>query len=575
MSKRGGRNDYGAPRRHEERLDLLDMLRRLSLAPHVDAPTFRSNAVNAKTMSATSATDDMFKSVAQLIDKTGLLSARAPEVILNAPSHLMAAIRWSRAWHSSILETSAGRSIADDYLFRKLRTMHFSAVLDRCLERFDIVDSLPLVDSVISRFGKPGGLRGVVALVCQHLLGSTLPQMLALQGLGITPEHTFIIGKPYSSSRPVFETYKRHGFRVVDATVAFPQSLILSRKGYDGFMRDHLEGLVAEAMEEAQHLRHTPRLLVIDDGGLLISTVSRYLASRPEIRPEVTAIEQTSGGLVRLEEDWRATDPAPATRFPVISVAQSLAKLRTESPVIAASVVDQVQQRLNVLLSERRLVAERRFLIVGYGAVGAWIARELRNRRVNRISVWDIDSGKVAIAAAQGFDTHTERTDAFANAEVVVAATGHSSFAEADVKTVPAGAVLASAGSSNREFGAILANAVLHRGAWGAPRVRGSAFEQIHRDYDVDTAHGVAHIVNGGFPVNFDGSTDPIPPRAIQLTRALMVSAMTQVATESLWWQGNVTSSQWSVPLRSELSDYVEREALELRDSAQHAVKAP
>jgi len=50
-----------------------------------------------------------------------------------------------------------------------------------------------------------------------------------------------------------------------------------------------------------------------------------------------------------------------------------------------------------------------------------------------------------------------------------------------------------------------------------------------HDDFAVEHARGKrSWLLNAGFPVCFDGSVDVIPPRLMQLTRALMVAGAVQ-----------------------------------------------
>ena len=48
--------------------------------------------------------------------------------------------------------------------------------------------------------------------------------------------------------------------------------------------------------------------------------------------------------------------------------------------------------------------------------------------------------------------------------------------------------------------------------------------------YRVPKGAGYFYLVNGGFPVNFDGGIDPISPSKIQLTRSLLYMGAVQAS---------------------------------------------
>src|SRR5262249_31052546 len=60
-----------------------------------------------------------------------------------------------------------------------------------------------------------------------------------------------------------------------------------------------------------------------------------------------------------------------------------------------------------------------------------------------------------------------------------------------------------------------------------------SDYQRVHSDYKIDGPKGKFWLLNGGFPINFDGSIDPILPQHIQLTRALMLGGICQLMKSS------------------------------------------
>jgi hypothetical protein len=52
------------------------------------------------------------------------------------------------------------------------------------------------------------------------------------------------------------------------------------------------------------------------------------------------------------------------------------------------------------------------------------------------------------------------------------------------------------------------------------------------RHYLLTAKGAYRYLLKGGFPVDFDGGPDPIPPSAIQLTRALLLAGVLQASSE-------------------------------------------
>ncbi len=533
-------------------VDLLDLLRR-TVAAAAGPSIYRMETPSADGRKFPLSFDDLVDAI-ERFGATYLPWGSAE----SRPSPTVASLLESERVLPPLPDDDIARIIIDDRIFYMLQRQGRKDAAGIILGRYDIPHALPVVDRVLGQFQHGRELHDTVVVACQHLLGSVFAQMVSLRNLGVLPENCYILGKPYSSSRPVYEMFARAGFNIFKETVDFPATIVRSRKFYDEFMRQTLENISHAAIERATALREVPRLLLIDDGGLLIDTFEN-LARHAAGPLDIMAIEQTRGGILRLDEREEEK-----RRFSVINVAQCRAKLRTESPLIAESVVDHIQQRLDYLgAPRRRLIRDQRFLVLGYGAVGAWIAKELRSRRARAISVFDTDAARLAIAAANDLETPNTQQQALRSADVVIAATGHSSLQLEALNRIRRRMLLVSAGSSNREFGAFIPEMRV----WGRMPAfdhEPSPFALLHGDYAI-RARGVdAIILNGGFPVNFDGSIDPISPARIQLTRGLMVGACIQASTISRWRVGSPEVGRL-LALRGDIDDFVESEALSKR----------
>jgi hypothetical protein len=100
----------------------------------------------------------------------------------------------------------------------------------------------------------------------------------------------------------------------------------------------------------------------------------------------------------------------------------------------------------------------------------------------------------------------------------VIGCSGRTAFSPEDVEHLSDGAILASASSGAIEF------ATDDLLAFACAPVPADIHSTLHlRLFGRDVV-----LLNGGFPVDFDGSLSPVPPSLIQLTRALMLGGALQ-----------------------------------------------
>ncbi len=339
---------------------------------------------------------------------------------------------------------------------------------------------LPLLGAARASFGSIA-LADTCLLACQHILSSTHSLLRALVADGLERRNIAVIGKCYSTSAAAYAEMRADGLRVC------PSSLELDpRRSFDEQFRASVDAFTRAALAAFEQ-RRPRRILVLDDGGELIAAVCEQVSDRSRL----AAVEQTTSGWQKLRQ--RELD------FPVVNVARSSAKLVHESPLIAESVAEQVEQVL-----ARVAPGARRVLVLGAGAVGD--AVRLRLAGAHAVKRFDLDPARSDFDAAR-------LAEALAQAEVVIGCTGGCSLPRELHSRLRPGCVLISASSSDREF--------------DAPALRAAApVTHLHEDLCVD---GV-HLVNLGFPINFQGERDPIAPAKIQLTRALLYGGVLQAA---------------------------------------------
>jgi S-adenosylhomocysteine hydrolase len=313
----------------------------------------------------------------------------------------------------------------------------------------------------------------------------------------------FLLGKVYSSNRLVAQILEGLGVHVHQGSFELNSGNLL-----DDY-RIELNKAAADLLLIAnKKLRSQPKprtLLVIDDGATLISVVND---NRENIAAEVVAVEQTTSGATLIRERSNLI-------FPVIDVAESEAKHRYESPYVASSIIESMETRIQALPVQTRL-AELDALVVGVGSVGMEVAQQLKNK-VARLAVHDLNSDRLTLARNNGLHDVDLRAG-LSRSGIIIGCVGRNWLPEDGEQLIQDSAILVSGSSSNVE---VLGLDVLDgHGEAG--------FQLAHRDYSVKVQNGKAWVLNAGFPVNFDGSPDPIPPEVIQFTRGLMLAGIYQ-----------------------------------------------
>src|SRR5258708_2552459 len=270
--------------------DLLELLRGAAL------PISVHNSFKRDSREATSPKLS-FSALADLVEQLGTTLPMWLELRKIVPPDVLSLLQTASTGTTHGHEIPSHRIFSDDEVFRRLRRDNRDEATDICLERYAIPNRLPVVQQLLERFPPNSSLHSVVVIACQHLMGSVFAQMEHLRRLGVEPENCFILGKPYTSSRLVYEKFMRAGYHVAYESIEFPNSVILSSLQYEQFMRRTLQRLVHLAIRQASEIRKNPRLLAIDDGGLLIEVLDE-VTRRPHTLPlDLKAIEQTRGGI--------------------------------------------------------------------------------------------------------------------------------------------------------------------------------------------------------------------------------------------------------------------------------------
>lgn len=367
----------------------------------------------------------------------------------------------------------------------------------------DVTPNLPLLDQVVRKIDWPPVER--CAVVCHfHLLPSAIGLLKHLANL-VGADNIFVLEKSYST----VDSQRSYCSRTLEIKVLSPPSWSLG--AYEDAAQTGIQSLYELVRARQEELRrqenHYTRLVLLDDGGLL--TLSFPWDRFPNVA--VTAVEQTSSGLLRISEQIGLHTRTPRT----VNVATSAAKTHCESPIIADAIV----RKLNQL---GRLDKEEAIGILGLGKIGMALARRL-TRDGHKIAGYDRDPEKGADLYELGGYHFFSPLDLLKHAHLVIGCSGSDTLDGVDLTSVTGEKWLVSASSSDIEFKRVL-------------KLKG--LDGVHSPFRTVTVSpdGTSvklHCLNGGFPINFDRQQEWEPLEGIQLTRALLYAGVIQALLQT------------------------------------------
>jgi hypothetical protein len=423
----------------------------------------------------------------------------------------------------------------------------------------------PLLTELFEQFTPCAEYRSkdIDILSCQHILGSILPQYAAIRDLLPRARFWEIIGKPYSANTWAIRSLEEYGFRFNPESARLPDRQS-DQSGYrlGTYQQRHRQVVRSSVrrffnMMPASLKSSEVPILVIDDGGALIDAVGMMAKECGTSRP-IVCVEQTQRGLYAAHPVSGRRN-APPGGLAVVNVAQSLSKLALESPLVAQSVIENLDswlELLNARTTEGISQSSLRYGIIGFGSVGESIANELRVRGTPA-EVYDLNHNRRAAAKRQGYEVALSVGELLDKATIIVAATAGSWLDEPHAARLHDGVIIASASSGDTEF----------RGLplWKSDQLPildsslpNQLFDTIHGEMRFRRPDGATiHILNGGFPVNFNGALDPIEPERIQLTRALMLAGVLQAIGFKESEQGNLIGKIGIFDLEDSLDRYL------------------
>ncbi len=339
---------------------------------------------------------------------------------------------------------------------------------------------MPLLEHIKS-FHPSISLDNVLVIGCQHILATTHSMLRSLYSLGLNPQNIFLLGKCYSTNSSVWQEMRQDGINVSPLSSFFD-----SNQAFDSQFRRIAAQFLEHTLSQVD-LSKFNKIILIDDGGQLLSLSMEFFKGYKNI----IGIEQTTSGYEKINSSL--------LQFPVINVARSQAKLIYESPMIAEIVVKKALRRMEMLRRNPEQI-----LIIGNGVIGSAIYAALHNDY--EVQVYD-----------KNMNSNLNFEDHLRSADLIIGCTGETSLPYGKFKYLKKGCVLFSASSSDREFDAVHI------------RRKTKNIKNCHDDIAVEGKI----LLNCGFPVNFDGGRNSVAPSKIQLTRALLMSAIFQACEMS------------------------------------------
>lgn len=345
------------------------------------------------------------------------------------------------------------------------------------------------------------GVENVVILAHTHCMTSTYYLIRALvESVGVPARNIALLPKPYSTIPRTVRRLKSLGI-----TVMAPNPAIGS--DYDKSMTPYVREVCSWGHTQVTKLsqrRKKPRVLLIDDGGILTRQWLKDAKRRSTF--DVVSIQQTRSGVAVLGE----TPP-----IPVINVAQSAAKRKFESHLIA----DAILRKTDKL---GRIKSASAIGIFGLGMIGRAIAEGLLKDGYE-VRICDEKAKEYDDEFNYWDDLREESTRKnFVDSCDLIFGTTSANWMQSYLipNRIDNEKVFVSCSSRDREYQYIIRQS-------GAERV-----DEDDRYSDIlwhpHKSEKSFRVLNGGFPINFDRQQEWERPAEIALTRVLILAAVLQ-----------------------------------------------
>jgi S-adenosylhomocysteine hydrolase len=343
------------------------------------------------------------------------------------------------------------------------------AELNPFREAMTAASRMPCVQVALSMFEtSEAALRNVHLFSCLHVLETVEIFAQTLSALGL-PQSASLLGKVYSTNPAVFRRLS-----AADAPITLNRlsASFDSHRPFDHQYAEHVQTVAERAVHVLQSLALSgetslpQRVVLMDDGGALLTSVNSLINSQPTLRswlekhlqqhgfPVLVGGEQTSSGWARLQS-------CEVLHFPIFNVARSWAKLTYESPNIAAFSVPRVIHHIKATQETMGTsFIPKHAIILGAGAIGKSIAQVLQVKLPSlRLSLFDPNvtcyQCDQNLSSPISFHSSTSELNALLpTADVVIGATGSVALHPTQFDLLPDVSLLMSLSSSDRELSA-------------------------------------------------------------------------------------------------------------------------
>jgi S-adenosylhomocysteine hydrolase len=333
----------------------------------------------------------------------------------------------------------------------------------------------------------------------QHIVPSQEQLFGAIKESRIAHGRPIIVGKHYST---VQQALPPEHYSVNDL-----QEIIYTRGHFEAAFKAKLDSWCHDLVNTVVNGKHK-KVVILDDGGY----VSGFLVEKfLEHNCRVVVVEQTTSGL-----KYARNYPCP-----VVTVANSILKREVESIFIAESILQALARKKILIRSGVKCG------IIGFGAVGTALCRELKKRGVKKIFVFDRNGERQTAAANEGFTILPNAKSFIEQSDLVFGCTGKDVgeiIKPTAVRRSEKELLCVSCGSGDGEFASWISSPQQVRVYRRGGRICGNGLDDI----DGQFGSGNFRVLNGGFPVNLDRSAKSDPVDDFVLTRMLVFCGILQ-----------------------------------------------
>jgi hypothetical protein len=331
----------------------------------------------------------------------------------------------------------------------------------------------------------------------QHMLWQTVDLFRSVGDLGLKPENIFALGKVYSNSIPVIRTLREMGVTITESTMPEPGEF------YRYFEQDitHLWEVAGDGLAQ----RHIKRVIVLDDGGICITSAPPDLIQQYMMG----GVEQTSLGMFLFE------DKPPA--FAVTCWARAAVKLEIGGPIFSYCLID----KLNTEFLKGKPLQTEELGIIGLGSIGR-AAANLAARQGNNVMFYDSNTDLRIPDYLQDSATRLDSLEELmTRCNYVLGCSGRNPFKNKWPMEYRPGAKLFSGSGGDQEFGPIIRD------------LRRTLSFKVERDtWDITSGDGPSGpilIAYYGYPYNFvSRAGEAVPTRIVQLETGGLLAGLIQ-----------------------------------------------